>query len=214
MLHQDLTQDLRRSRDGTWEAGADTFEECPAIDADLGEPSDRASGLAVHAHLPPIAFAPLCRHHLVQDLWRGAGQLLQHGADRLAHQFQPRQHPGGRQDVGGVGALPTAGLDQVGFLQPLHCEVKQTVGAAVLGEPVTEVTQDAVVEAGIVQLRGVKSARSAVPVFRPARFSGPLPAPAVRLSTQRALHKSLGFLEGLSHPVIGHGEGMTDPRYR
>src|SRR5674476_480483 len=38
----------------------------------------------------------------------------------------------------------------------------------------------------------VKSGRGAVPVFRPARFLGPLPAPAVRLSPQRALHKSRG----------------------
>ena len=36
----------------------------------------------------------------------------------------------------------------------------------------------------------VKSVRGAVPVFRPARFPGPLPEPAVRLSPQRALRKS------------------------
>jgi hypothetical protein len=36
----------------------------------------------------------------------------------------------------------------------------------------------------------VKSARSAVPVFRPARFSGPFPAPGVPLSGHRALPKS------------------------
>ena len=35
----------------------------------------------------------------------------------------------------------------------------------------------------------VKSVRGAVPVFRPARFPGPLPEPAVRLSPQRALRK-------------------------
>jgi hypothetical protein len=37
----------------------------------------------------------------------------------------------------------------------------------------------------------VKSVQGAVPVFRPVRFLGPLPAPAVRLSPQRALHKSV-----------------------
>jgi hypothetical protein len=44
------------------------------------------------------------------------------------------------------------------------------------------------------QLRGqvdVKSARSAVLAFRPARFSGPLPAPGVPLSRHRALRKPL-----------------------
>jgi hypothetical protein len=35
----------------------------------------------------------------------------------------------------------------------------------------------------------VKSAQGAVPAFRPSRFPGPLPAPAVRLSPQRALRK-------------------------
>jgi hypothetical protein len=39
-------------------------------------------------------------------------------------------------------------------------------------------------------VRVVKSVRGAVPVFRPARFPGPLPEPAVRLSPQRALRKS------------------------
>jgi hypothetical protein len=38
-------------------------------------------------------------------------------------------------------------------------------------------------------LVGVKSARSAVLAFRPARFSGPLPAPGVPLSRHRALRK-------------------------
>ena len=62
----------------------------------------------------------------------------------------------------------------------------------------------------------VKSARGAVPVFRPARFPRPLPEPAVRLSTQRALHKSRGSLRDGSHPmaVVGQGVGMTVPRYR
>jgi hypothetical protein len=45
--------------------------------------------------------------------------------------------------------------------------------------------------AGLVRTGGVvKSVRGAVAVFRPARFLGPLPEPAVRLSPQRALRKS------------------------
>jgi len=57
---------------------------------------------------------------------------------------------------------------------------------------------------------GVKSARSAVPAFRPARFSGPLPAPGVPLSRHRALHMPRGR-DG-PHPVLGQGEGMREPR--
>ena len=62
----------------------------------------------------------------------------------------------------------------------------------------------------------VKSVRGAVPVFRPARFLGPLPEPAVRLSPQRALRKSqVGLLvramlwpareSGWLRPGIGSG---------
>ncbi len=59
----------------------------------------------------------------------------------------------------------------------------------------------------------VKSGRGAVPVFRPARFLGPLPAPAVRLSPQRALHKSRSR-GGSAHRVDGQGVGIRVPRYR
>jgi hypothetical protein len=78
--------------------------------------------------------------------------------------------------------------------QPVQDQVEQVfrVGAGELA--VAELAQQGVIESRIGQLQPVKSARSAVPAFRPARFSGPLPAPAVRLSTQRALRKSQGTL--------------------
>jgi hypothetical protein len=57
----------------------------------------------------------------------------------------------------------------------------------------------------------VKSVRGAVPVFRPARFPGPLPEPAVRLSPQRALRKSQVGLAG-DYAVAGQGVGMAAPR--
>jgi hypothetical protein len=57
----------------------------------------------------------------------------------------------------------------------------------------------------------VKSVRGAVPVFRPARFPGPLPEPAVRLSPQRALRKSQVGLAG-GYAVAGQGAGMAAPR--
>ncbi len=115
--------------------------------------------------------------------------------------------------MGRVRSLRGALAYEPGVLQAGECQIQETVGPVVLGQALAEVGQHAVVEAGIVQLYGVKSARSAVPAFRPARLSGPLPAPAVRLSTQRALHKPrLSIREEFSHPVVGHGEGMTDPR--
>jgi hypothetical protein len=59
----------------------------------------------------------------------------------------------------------------------------------------------------------VKSARRAVPAFRPARFSGPLPAPGVPLSRHWALRKPR---EGGDGPrlVLGQGAGMREPRQR
>lgn len=116
--------------------------------------------------------------------------------------------------MGGIGALPAPGRHQTGVLAVLKEPVGDHSAPCVVREPGPEPGQHTGIEAGVRQLRCVKSARSAVPAFRPVRFSGPLPAPAVCLSAERALRKSLGFLEDLSHPVIGHGEGMTDPRYR
>lgn len=145
----------------------------------------------------------------------GPGHLFQHGTDRLGDQFQPGQVTHRGQDVGGVGALSDALAHESGLLQARKRQIEDTVGAVVQGQAIAEVGQHAVVEAGIVQFHGVKSARRAVPAFRPTRFSGPLPAPAVRLSTQPAVHKSrLSIRESFSHPVVGHGEGMTDPRWR
>src|SRR6185437_5676278 len=48
----------------------------------------------------------------------------------------------------------------------------------------------------------------AVPVFRPARFPGPLPEPAVRLSPQRALRKPQ---VGLTDPLVQLGLDLQYP---
>ena len=48
----------------------------------------------------------------------------------------------------------------------------------------------ALMQRSVRTVRVVKSVRGAVPVFRPARFPGPLPDLAVRPSPQRALRKS------------------------
>jgi hypothetical protein len=115
--------------------------------------------------------------------------------------------------MGGVGAGPAAGPQQAPLAPALREDGVQDLLLQALGDqPVTELAEHREIESSIGQLEAVKSARSAVPAFRPARFSGPLPAPAVRLSTQRALHKPRYFFRGCPHPVVGHGEGMTDPR--
>ena len=57
----------------------------------------------------------------------------------------------------------------------------------------------------------VKSVRGAVPVFRPARFPGPLPEPAVRLSPQRALRKSQ---VGLTDLLVQRSLDLQYPSFR
>ncbi|MFF3159520.1 hypothetical protein [Streptomyces sp. NPDC057910] len=94
----------------------------------------------------------------------------------VGHQLQAGQVADRGQDVSGVRALPAPLADQADGPDLLQREIQQLVGPAFFGQTVAGVGENAVVEAGIVQLHGVKSARSAVPAFRPARFSGPLPA--------------------------------------
>ena len=54
--------------------------------------------------------------------------------------------------MGGVGALGGALADQPGLLQPGQGQVKEPVRPPVLQQPVAEVAQHAVVEAGIVEV--------------------------------------------------------------
>lgn len=53
----------------------------------------------------------------------------------------------------GVGALAPTLPDQSCCRQPLQCEIEQTIGTVLLGKPVAEVGQHAVVEARVVQLQ-------------------------------------------------------------
>jgi hypothetical protein len=66
-------------------------------------------------------------------------------------------------------------------------------------------------ERSVWAVRVVKSVRDAVPVFRPARFPGPLPEPAVRLSPQRALRKSQ---VGLTDSLVQLGLDLQYPSFR
>jgi hypothetical protein len=56
----------------------------------------------------------------------------------------------------------------------------------------------------------VGSSRGAVLAFQPVRFLGPPSEPAVRVTTQRALHKPSRATSDPAH-VLGHGEGSLLP---
>lgn len=59
---------------------------------------------------------------------------------------------------------------------------------------------------------GVRSGRSAVPVFRPVRFCGPPPEPDVRLVDASGSPQAPEGVRVMRHSVLGHGEGILVPR--
>jgi hypothetical protein len=58
----------------------------------------------------------------------------------------------------------------------------------------------------------VESDRSAVPAFRLARFSGPLPEPGGRLTPHPALHETKGYPFAVAIIHSSHGVGIAAPR--
>ncbi|MEU6322826.1 hypothetical protein [Streptomyces sp. NPDC047009] len=189
-------------------------QSAPVVAEGLGERDDpgRAAGDLADFHAVPVALVPARFDQRSQPAGVLAGEFFQCCAHALADQLQAADAAYRGQDVGGVGALPPPRREEAGFHQASQHQVQDAFGGVPRDEAGAELAQHRVVEAGIVQGQAVKSARSAVPAFRPARFSGPLPAPAVRLSTQRALHKSRSGFRPMSHPVTGQGEGVTEPR--
>ena len=102
---------------------------------------------------PAVAAAPVVVNQAGQRVPGGAGEFLQGRADRLGDQLQPRQAPDRGQDVGGVGALHGSLADQPGLLQPGQGQVKEPVRPPFpFQQPVAEVAEHAVVEAGVVQV--------------------------------------------------------------
>jgi hypothetical protein len=52
-----------------------------------------------------------------------------------------------------VGPLPATGPDQAGCLQPVEHQLQQPIGAALLGQPGTELGEHRRVEPGIVEVQ-------------------------------------------------------------
>ena len=139
-------------------------------------------------------------------LRRGRGQMLQQRPHRLGHQLKPGQLPAREQDAGGIGALPPARFDQAGLLQPGQRQVAQPVGTAVLGPTITEVTEHAVMESGILQLQ---PERVCVVNPTPHRLDG-LP---IRQVDQELQHTHRGQLRRRQRrPARRGGTSRRDPR--
>lgn len=72
----------------------------------------------------------------------------------MQDQFQAGEFPGGGQDLGGVGPLPSALFDHSCVTYPVQGQGQELVGAVVLAQAVAEVREHAVVETGVVQVHG------------------------------------------------------------
>lgn len=77
------------------------------------------------------------------------------GPDGLGDQLQAGQVTHRGQNMGGVGALRGALAHQTGLLETGQRKVEEAVRPAFLDEPIAEVGQHAVMEAGVVQLHRV-----------------------------------------------------------
>ena len=153
VLDQDLPKDLHPgAAQQVRVAGGQVLQQPPGVRPGVAHPGLGPGGVLAQADRPAVAAAPVVIDQAVQRLPGGAGDLFQGCPHRLGDQFQAGQVPHGRQDVGGVGALGGALADQPGLLQPGQGQVKEPVRPPVLQQPVAEVAQHAVVEAGIVEV--------------------------------------------------------------
>jgi hypothetical protein len=104
-----------------------------------------------HGLVAARAASPVLIDQAVQRVSGSAGQFLQGCAHGLGDQLQAGQVAHGGQDMGGIGALGGALANQSGLLQTGQGQIEKPVRPPVLQQAVTEVTEHAVVEAGVVQ---------------------------------------------------------------
>jgi hypothetical protein len=153
VLHQDLPQGLHLdAAQQVRAAGGQVPGQPPGVSPGLVHPGLRPGGVLAQPDRTAAAAAPVVTGQAGQRVAGGAGDLFQGGAHGPGDQFQPGQVPHRRQDAGGAGAPGGALADQPGFLQPGRGQAREPVRPPVLQQPLAEVTQHAVVEAGIAGL--------------------------------------------------------------
>ncbi len=117
-----------------------------------------------------------------------AGKFFECRADGLGDQLEPGQVAHRGQHMGGVGALGSALTHQPGLGEPGQGEIEQPVGAVSFREPVAEIAQHTVMEAGVVQLQGQR----VLEVDTTAHGLGHLPIGQVQHILQHAHGGQLG----------------------
>ena len=152
--------------------GVQRSEELKAVVADLaGIGLARGCGLGQPEILDAaaVAFIPGGRGEGAQPIGLGRGDRVEGGAQRLAQELEPVQLAHGGEDVGGIGALPAAGLEQAVGAARLEHPLQQALLGAAGEQAAAEVAQKAEVEAGVAQLQ----VEQILPVdARPHRLGG------------------------------------------
>jgi hypothetical protein len=209
-LHHDLPQGLHPgSAQQVRVAGGQVLQQPAGVRPGVVHPGPGPGRVLAQADRPAVAAAPVVAGQAFQRVDGGAGEFLQCGADRLGDQLQAGQVPHRGQDVGGVGALGGPLADQAGLLQAGQGQVKEPVRPSFLQQPVAEVAQHAVVEAGIVEL---EAERVLEVDPAPHRLGGI----AVRQAEQELQHAHRGQLGGRDPgapvPGVPPGEVLVLPQ--
>src|SRR4051794_25006310 len=151
--HRDLGQRPRafgRSRPvEPVEQGEPVLAHRPRVGLALG----RAPRQAAVLDPAGVGLVPRLRDHTAEPVRGDGGELVERGAQGLADQLQPVEDADGGQNVGGVGALPAARLEQAELAAALEQLAEETLLGAALEQPGAELAQDRGVEAGVGQLQ-------------------------------------------------------------
>lgn len=174
------------------------FGQMDGVVAGVGDPGLGTGGVLTQPDRTAIAASPLFIHQPDQQLWGGAGDLLQRGPHCLGDQLQPGQIAHRSQNMGGIGALRAAFTHEPRILETGQREVQQAVSTIALGETVTQVGQHTVMEAWVVQLHG----QGVLEIDAAAHRLGCL---AVRQVEQELQHADRGQLGGrqTEAPIAG-----------
>ncbi len=147
--------------------GEDGGEEPPPVRADLlggGGARGRRVWQAVRREALDIALEPRGGDPGPEPARSGGGERVQRVAERLAHELRPVEHLDGREDVGRVGALAAARLDQPLVAQHTEERVVEPRLRLPRQQPRAELAQDRGVEAQVVE----GQAQGVLPVDAPA----------------------------------------------
>jgi hypothetical protein len=150
-------------RDDGWEVReflrcprcADGIEEGVTVSANLygvGRSGLLALGEPGVLDAPSVAAVPRLRSEVAEPIGRLGCGIVQRGTHCLGGELEPVHHADGGNHVGGVGALAAPLLEEAPLAAGSEHSVEESVLRAVLEEAVSELDEDARVEAGISEV--------------------------------------------------------------